>query len=116
MGTITTHALDTAQGIPARGLPLLLESYEHETDSWAELTRVITNDDGRVEQFTDELDIVAGIYRITFLTSEYFRAQETIEHWFYPYVVVTFEINDPENHFHVPLLISPFGYSTYRGS
>ncbi len=116
MGTITTHALDTSLGHPARGLPLRLEAYIGSQDAWMPVKDAVTNDDGRVDAFTDDVQIVAGIYRVTFDTETYFRSTEGIDRWFYPYVTIVFEIDDPTAHFHIPLLISPFGYSTYRGS
>ena len=111
-GPITTHALDTGRGRPADGLPVRLEIQDGE--GWRTVVEATTNDDGRIPGFTDDLGLGAGIYRITFDTGTYFRAHELTG--FYPYVPVVFELADPSGHYHVPLLISPWGYSTYRGS
>jgi len=109
---ITTHALDTARGAPAAGLPVELEQLTDE--GWATLVRAVTNDDGRVQGFTDGVELAAATYRMTFDTSAYFDRTGT--EGFYPVVRVVFQIRAPGEHYHVPLLLSPFGYSTYRGS
>ena len=110
MSTISTHVLDTARGCPAEGVPLRLE---RETASgWAELGRGVTNEDGRVAQLVDTIE--PGAYRMSFDTRTYF-AGLAIE-GFYPVVRVEFTIRAADEHYHVPLLLSPFGYSTYRGS
>jgi 5-hydroxyisourate hydrolase len=108
---ITTHVLDTSRGCPAAGVPVVLE---RAVDSgWEPTGRGTTDADGRVG------DLLAsppesGRYRLSFDTGAYFR---TIgEAGFYPEVSVTFVVEQGEEHYHVPLLLSPFGYSTYRGS
>lgn len=109
---ITTHALDTARGVPAAGLPVELEQL---TDTgWTSLRRAVTNADGRVPDFTAGLSLQVATYRMTFDTGAYFDRIGT--EGFYPVVRVVFQIRAPGDHYHVPLLISPFGYSTYRGS
>lgn len=113
MGTITTHALDTATGRPARGLPVRLDV--RRGDEWVALAGRVTDDDGRVQDLLapgSRLD--AGIYRLTFATGRYFAAGERTT--FFPEVAIAFEVRDPAEHHHVPLLLSPFGYATYRGS
>lgn len=109
---ITTHALDTARGLPAAGLPVELEQLTE--DGWRSLRLATTNDDGRVPGFTDGLELRAATYRMTFDTDAYFASIGT--EGFYPVVRVVFQIREAGGHYHVPLLISPFGYSTYRGS
>jgi 5-hydroxyisourate hydrolase len=112
--SISTHVLDTARGRPAAGVPVLLEAVWGE-GGWSEVARGATNADGRVPDLVPrEAALAAGVYRLTFDTGAYFRAGG--EAGFYPYVVVVFEVRDPSQHYHVPLLLSPFGYSTYRGS
>ena len=113
MSTLSTHVLDTQWGRPAAGVPITLE---HQSgDSWSELARGTTNTDGRVRDFLPAgTRLEPGTYRMTFHTAEYFRDHQT--QGFYPYVAVVFELSAPEEHYHVPLLLSPFGYSTYRGS
>ena len=107
MSPITTHVLDTARGKPAGGIPVTLE---FESDGqWIKVGSAITGDDGRVRQLLAEgMQLSAGNYRITFATG-------TISD-FYPWVEVTFAVGEPSQHYHIPLLLSPFGYSTYRGS
>ena len=113
MSGITTHVLDTARGRPASGVPVVLEIRSE--DGWRELARTATDGDGRVRQFLlAGSPLIGGSYRLTFQTETYFTAHE-IE-GFYPEVSVVFEVRDAAQHYHVPLLLSPFGYSTYRGS
>ena len=106
MASLSTHVLDTAAGQPAAGLRVTLES----TDGTV-LATGVTDHDGRVGDLADGLP--AGHLRLRFDTGSWFAAQGRAA--FYPEVVVTFGV-EGEEHFHVPLLLSPFGYSTYRGS
>jgi 5-hydroxyisourate hydrolase len=111
---ITTHILDTMSGKPAAGVSVKLELLESGA-RWKELATAATNADGRVMDLLPETTrLVAGQYRLTFDTGTYFQLSR-IE-TFYPKVVVNFEVKDPVAHYHVPLLLSSFGYSTYRGS
>ncbi len=114
MSPITSHVLDTARGKPAAGIAVVVEVGDgHER--WRELARAVTNDDGRIAQFSPELaPLEPGPYRLRFLTAAYFTA--TGVHGFYPEVDVIVRIDEPGEHYHIPLLLSPFGYSTYRGS
>jgi 5-hydroxyisourate hydrolase len=120
MSAVTTHVLDAARGTPAAGVAIRLETAEGTEDplagsstEWAALAEGRTDDDGRIKDLgPDRLD--AGDYRLTFATGEYFDRQGVAT--FYPQVQITFRITDPEQHYHVPLLLSPFAYSTYRGS
>jgi 5-hydroxyisourate hydrolase len=110
---ITTHVLDTSKGCPAQGIQISLEKQIN--TNWQNLASGITNTDGRVaDLLSTEKPFESGIYRLTFETSHYFAKQGLKS--FYPFVTVTFEIQNSEQHYHIPLLISPFGYSTYRGS
>jgi 5-hydroxyisourate hydrolase len=113
MSAITTHVLDTARGEPAEGVPATLSI---ETASgWQLVGKGTTNADGRITDLVpNDFDFVLGVYRLAFNTGKYFAARKTQS--FYPKVVVVFQIDDPSQHYHVPLLLSPFGYSTYRGS
>ncbi len=114
MSTISTHILDTARGAPASGVAVYLET-QNPDESWTELSHAWTDDDGRVKPFfLVEEALSAGSYRLVFDTEAYFAALNTPA--FYPQVSVVFKIDDEPQHYHVPLLISPFGYSTYRGS
>jgi len=110
---ITVHVLDTGRGKPATGLTVVLEQAEGK--GWRELARGKTDGDGRIETLLPKNKaIAAGIYRITFESGAYFAENKTKT--FYPRIPVLFEITEAKEHYHVPLLLSPFGYSTYRGS
>jgi 5-hydroxyisourate hydrolase len=111
---ITTHVLDTMRGTPAVGVKVLLETYTAAKE-WKELGRGETNTDGRITDLLHEkTQLAAGTYRLTFLTAGYFGSVGV--EGFYPSVPVVFELREPIRHHHIPLLLSPFGYSTYRGS
>lgn len=112
MRSISTHVLDISRGRPAQGVPVVLEKKEGE--SFRRLKAAATDADGRVKDLVAEGALTEGTYRITFDTGTYFTAQG-IE-GFYPEASILFIVRDPEAHYHVPLLLSPFGYSTYRGS
>ena len=114
MSSITTHVLDTAHGRPAAGVNVILERID-DRDEWQPIGRGATDADGRLRSLIPESgSIQPGVYRLTFDSGGYFRAHAVA--CFYPYVMVTFEVLQGEAHYHVPLLLSPFGYSTYRGS
>lgn len=106
---ITTHVLDTSRGRPARGISVRLQVQAGQ--GWHELGSAITDEDGRLRE-PDWGPIERGIYRLTFDTSGYYQDEESL----YPEVAIVFRVNDPAQHYHVPLLLSPFGYTTYRGS
>jgi 5-hydroxyisourate hydrolase len=113
MSQITTHVLDTAAGKPAEGIPITLEKLNSK-DGWDNITKGVTNADGRVSSFLAAgQELTQGTYRMKFFTKAYFEKQKV--KGFYPFVPVVFEI-EGASHYHVPLLLSPFGYSTYRGS
>jgi 5-hydroxyisourate hydrolase len=113
MSQITTHILDTTRGLPAVGVVISLQ-YLMADQEWKEIASGVTNFDGRVSDFLDEhISVAHGTYRLVFHTREYFYGLHV--NAFYPYVTVVFEIND-QAHYHVPLLLNPYGYSTYRGS
>lgn len=114
MISLSTHALDTTLGRPAAGLPLKLERQSEAAGHWEKLAQGETNADGRCPALLPEgLVLTPGIYRMDFDTAAYFAAQKVTG--FYPLVQVIFEITAP-GHYHIPLLLSPYGYSTYRGS
>ena len=112
MSPITTHVLDTARGRPAAGLRVLLEVREGR--SFRVLARGTTDANGRVSDLLEGGRLKRGTYRLTFDTARYFRAAR--RRAFYPHVALLFEVGDPGQHYHVPLLLSPYGYTTYRGS
>jgi 5-hydroxyisourate hydrolase len=115
MTQITTHVLDTSHGRPAAGIAVLLER-QAEDESWRTVWRGKTDYDGRIRNVLEfeGPQLAAGIFRLHFETEAYFRSFNIQS--FYPYVEVIFNVDDPSQHYHVPLLLSPFTYSTYRGS
>ena len=112
MSGITTHVLDTARGRPAAGIRVVLEAQDG--DGWTGVGGGVTDADGRVPGLVPEGALRAGVHRMTFFTGDWFQAQGTAG--FYPEVAIVCVIEDPAAHYHVPLLLSPYGYSTYRGS
>jgi 5-hydroxyisourate hydrolase len=109
VSTISTHVLDTSVGKPAAGVRVTFERKNSEV-----LASATTDADGRVVRFAESFDVSPGAYCLRFNTSEYFT--KTSRPVFYPEVVIAFRIEAANEHFHIPLLVSPFGYSTYRGS
>lgn len=112
--TLSTHVLDATAGRPAAGVPVRLE--RRGPDGWSPAGTGQTDADGRLRlgNGTDSPGFEPGVYRITFGSGAYFEASGTAS--FYPEVTVTFEMTGEGGHYHVPLLLSPFAYSTYRGS
>lgn len=116
MGRLTTHVLDTALGCPGKGIRIELFSVDQGRDKLAE---AVTNDDGRCDgPLLEGEAFKAGSYELVFHAGEYFDAtgQELPSPKFLDEVVIRFGIAAPGEHYHVPLLISPFAFSTYRGS
>jgi 5-hydroxyisourate hydrolase len=114
MNRISTHVLDTAQGRPAKDVPVRLERQESPGE-WRLVASSRTDGDGRCPQLLPENEILrAGTYRLAFDTASYHFAQKA--QGLYPVVEITFQVRDGESHFHIPLLLSPHGYTTYRGS
>ncbi|MFF2274685.1 hydroxyisourate hydrolase [Agromyces sp. NPDC058126] len=109
---ITTHVLDAAQGRPAAGIAVELLRHDG-GDGWTSLAHATTDDDGRVNALGPER-VAPGEYRLRFDTGAYFAARGTAG--FYPEVLITFVVDEEGRHHHVPILLSPFAYSTYRGS
>ena len=112
MTGITTHVLDTSRGRPAAGVAVRLE-HLHAVNYWRPVGRGVTDADGRLRTLLTQAP-VPGMYRLAFETAGYFRQQAARA--FYPEILITFEVVEGEPHYHVPLLLSPFGYSTYRGT
>ena len=115
MGRLTTHVLDTTNGCPGAGISIEL----FRTGQSDAIARSVTNKDGRCEKpLLEDENFVAGEYELVFHAGDYFNAkgQHDGEQRFLDRVVIRFGINDENQHYHVPLLLSPFGYSTYRGS
>ena len=113
MSGISTHVLDTARGRPAAGVAVSLA--RKSGNGWTELAAASTDAGGRVGNLLPQVKDPAGTYRLRFDVGAYFASQGDGAAPFYPYIDIVFEIRDTE-HYHVPLLVSPFGYTTYRGS
>ncbi|OJF95537.1 hydroxyisourate hydrolase [Pararhizobium antarcticum] len=116
-GRLTTHVLDTALGKPANGLAIDLFRIDGETRTL--IRSVVTNSDGRVDgPMLEGEAFAAGIYELLFHAGDYLRATGAVlpEPAFLDLIPLRFGIADPTSHYHVPLLLSPFSYSTYRGS
>lgn len=108
---ITTHVLDTSRGAPAAGVAVTLSQCGAAP---RELAHGVTDADGRITNLLPAGSLQAGDYRLTFAVGDYFASQQLQS--FYPQAAIDFRVQDPQAHYHVPLLLSPFGYSTYRGS
>ncbi len=117
MSQLTTHILDTSAGKPAEGVTIVLlvqEPKDPVTAGWRQIAIGTTNRDGRIPDFLPADKVLEpAVYRLKFETKEYFEKQAI--QTFYPFIEITFTVTDGD-HYHVPLLLNPFGYSTYRGS
>jgi 5-hydroxyisourate hydrolase len=110
---ISTHILDTASGRPAANVPVSLARWQG--GQWTLVAESKTDADGRARQLLPEgAEVEAGLYRLRFDTAAYYEAQEIAG--LYPYVEIAFEVRDSEAHYHIPLLLTANGYTTYRGS
>ena len=112
-GPITTHVLDTSVGKPAAGVAITL-AIQTGADAWQILSSAVTDSDGRAAGFITAESFKPGVYRFRFSVGDYYRNRGTAT--FYPAAAIEFEVLSTSEHYHVPLLLSPFGYSTYRGS
>jgi 5-hydroxyisourate hydrolase len=108
MSGISTHVLDLATGKPAFNVPVMLE--RHEFGAWVEVASRHTNADGRSDEILPPNDVSPGDYRLTFKTADYQDSK------FYPEVIISFSVTPGKANYHLPLLLSPHGYTTYRGS
>jgi len=113
MKRISTHILDLMRGRPANDVPLRLERQDA-SGNWRILNSQRTDQDGRCGQLLPDDEMSPGLYRLSFDTASYFATQKISA--LYPIVEVTFQVRDGESHFHIPLLLSANGYTTYRGS
>lgn len=112
MRSISTHVLDISVGRPAAGVPVVIE--RRGDGGYAKVGGGTTDADGRIKDLVAEGKLEAATYRITFDTDAYFSSRGV--EGFYPEAAIVFTVRDAAAHYHVPLLLSPFGYSTYRGS
>ena len=111
--TISTHVLDTSIGRPAAAVAV--DVYRREGDDWTPIGRGLTDGDGRITSLLDpDAQPTVGAFRIVFDIAQYFSSRRVES--FYGQVIVEFNVRDAAAHYHVPLLVSPYGYSTYRGS
>jgi 5-hydroxyisourate hydrolase len=112
MSQVTTHILDTSKGKPAKGITVIL--FQQRIDDWKEIAIGTTNMDGRIPHLLNKDTVLEpGIYKMKFEVQPYFEKLAVLT--FYPVVEIVFHIRNGD-HYHIPLLLSPFGYSTYRGS
>jgi len=110
---ITTHVLDLGLGRPAAGIAVSLELRQQ--SAWTTVARGVTDSNGRLTTLTENVAIEPGTYRLAFDVGAYHRNQGSATP-FFPEANITFDVRNASEHYHVPLLLSPFGYSTYRGS
>ena len=110
---LSSHILDISKGAPASGVSIKLEKYDEKSKLWSFVEEKITDSNGRISDFLASDKSNIGIYKLTYLTSPYFK-KNNLES-FYPFIEVVFQIKD-NNHYHVPITLSAYGYSTYRGN
>lgn len=110
---LSSHILDISKGMPASGVPIRLEKIDTNKKTWSIIDEKITDVNGRISNFLSSEKANDGIYKLTFLTADYFKSQKIQS--FYPFIEVVFEIKDSK-HYHVPITLSAYGYSTYRGN
>ncbi|AZB28387.1 hydroxyisourate hydrolase [Chryseobacterium balustinum] len=110
---LSSHILDISKGSPAVGVSIKLEKYNDKSKSWNFVEEKITDSNGRISDFLPSDKSNLGIYKLTYFTSPYFKSNNTES--FYPFIEVVFQIKD-KNHYHVPITLSAYGYSTYRGN
>jgi 5-hydroxyisourate hydrolase len=114
MKGITTHILDLVSGLPGAGIPVTLERMTH-TSGWTVVAEAFTDADGRTQELLPPMEaFLTGHYRLIFDTAAYFAVRNA--EGFFPQITISFVVKDVGQHYHVPLLLSPFGYTTYRGS
>lgn len=110
---LSSHILDISKGMPASGVTIQLNKYNEKDKTWSKIDEKVTDKNGRIGDFLPSEISNNGIYKLTFLTEDYFKRSHTES--FYPFIEVVFEIKD-KNHYHVPITLSAYGYSTYRGN
>ncbi len=110
---LSSHILDVSKGMPASGVSIRLEKYSEQAKTWSFVDEKITDTNGRITDFLSSEKSNLGIYKLTYFVSDYFKKNNTES--IYPFIEVVFQIKD-QNHYHVPITLSAFGYSTYRGN
>jgi 5-hydroxyisourate hydrolase len=110
---LSSHILDVSKGLPAAGVTIKLEKLNEHTKVWSFVDEKVTDANGRISNFLDAKNANDGIYKLTYLVADYFKKNN--EQSFYPFIEVVFQIKD-KAHYHVPITLSAYGYSTYRGN
>lgn len=110
---LSSHILDVATGMPAPGVTVQLEKLDEKTKVWVSVDKKVTDEQGRIKEFLDQQQQNRGTYKLSFFVKEYFSSKKTES--FYPFIDVVFQIQD-DKHYHVPITLSAYGYSTYRGN
>lgn len=110
---LSSHILDVSKGTPASGVTIQLERYSEATGQWSFADRKVTDQNGRITDFLPANQSNTGIYKLTYFTGDYFKKSHTES--FYPFIEVVFQIKD-DQHYHVPITLSAYGYATYRGN
>lgn len=110
---LSSHILDVSKGMPAPGVTIKLEKFNDAKKTWTSVEEKVTDKNGRVPDFLPNDKSNLGIYKLTYYTSDYFKKMNTES--FYPWVEVVFQITNAD-HYHVPITLSAYGYSTYRGN
>ncbi|WP_027388589.1 hydroxyisourate hydrolase [Chryseobacterium gregarium] len=110
---LSSHILDVSKGLPVSGVKIKLEKYNNQSKIWTFVDEKNTDTNGRISDFLPSEKDNLGIFKLIYFTSDYFKKNNTES--FYPFIEVVFEIKD-KNHYHVPITLSAYGYSTYRGS
>lgn len=110
---LSSHILDVSKGEPVRGVTIKLEQYNEQTKKWSFIDEKKTDSNGRITDFLNSQQSNLGIYKLIYFTADYFKKSGIDS--FYPFIEVVFQIKD-QNHYHVPITLSAYGYSTYRGN
>jgi 5-hydroxyisourate hydrolase len=110
---LSSHILDVSKGAPVSGVTIKLEQYNEKTKLWSFVDEKQTDVNGRIADFLNSENSNLGIYKLTYFTADYFKKSGTDS--FYPFIEVVFQIKN-QNHYHVPITLSAYGYSTYRGN
>lgn len=109
---ISTHVLDLASGVGGRNVPVVLE-LQNEKGVWTQVATAVTDNNGRIKSFGESVKIRQGKYKLIFDMTKY---SESKANPFFPEISVVFNVSDKSLHYHVPVVVSPYGYSTYRGN
>jgi 5-hydroxyisourate hydrolase len=110
---LSSHILDVSKGTPVSGVTIKLEQYNEKTKLWSFVDEKQTDENGRITDFLNSQKSNLGIYKLTYFTADYFKKNGTDS--FYPFIEVVFQIKN-QNHYHVPITLSAYGYATYRGN